>query len=398
MILTDSKIKSFKAKEKDYYVWHDTETKNTGRVGMRIFPSGRKVFVYRYYENKKARFVNLGDYPIIMLSEAIKKSNEILSNLNQPVKTIKMATVEQLFNDYINNMQSTGKRSWKTTENRLNQVLTSQFIDRNKQAKEITPTDVKLMLSEFIERGALAGANKIRAAVHAAFNYGLKADNDPANIRNTIIYGLEFNPVTVVPKQQGVETVGNRFLSWSELKELIDDCNKPSEESIMHPNFKLLTLFCIYTAGQRPWELITNNWSNINLPNKELTIPPEISKMKNYHTVPLCETLINLLGKIKNKNGFIFPANTKSGHLETAEFGKQIRKYCATKNIQPFTPRDIRRTFKTLAGAMGISSEMRDRLQNHKIPGVSSKHYDRYDYWREKQNIILMWEEKLNSL
>ncbi|OTQ23081.1 integrase [Gilliamella apicola] len=47
---------------------------------------------------------------------------------------------------------------------------------------------------------------------------------------------------------------------------------------------------------------------------------------------------------------------------------------------------------------MGISSEMRDRLQNHKIPGVSSKHYDRYDYWREKQNIILMWEEKLNSL
>ena len=108
MILTDSKIKSFKAKEKDYYVWHDTETKNTGRVGMRIFPSGRKVFVYRYYENKKARFVNLGDYPIIMLSEAIKKSNEILSNLNQPVKTIKMATVEQLFNDYMCSLYAQG--------------------------------------------------------------------------------------------------------------------------------------------------------------------------------------------------------------------------------------------------------------------------------------------------
>lgn len=148
------------------------------------------------------------------------------------------------------------------------------------------------------------------------------------------------------------------------------------EESVLHPDFRTLTLLCIYTAGQRPWELIANTWDNIDLVNKELTIPPELSKMKNFHAVPLCNTIANIIKKIKNQNGFIFTANTKSGHLETSEFGKQMRKYCNRKNIQPFTPRDIRRTFKTLAGAMGISSEMRDRLQNHKMPGVSSKHYD----------------------
>lgn len=398
MILTDSKIKSLKPKEKDYYSWHDTETKNTGRIGIRVFPSGRKVFVYRYFENKKARFIILGDYPAILLSEAIKKSDEILLNSKKTDNEIQKATIEQLFNDYIDNMKMTGKRSWGTTQNRLNQVLNSQFIDRNKQAKNITSTDIKLMLSEVINRGALAGANKIRAAVHAAFNYGLKADNDPANIRNTIIYGLDSNPVTIVPKQQGVEKAGDRFLSWTELKELIDDCNKSAIESALHPNFKLLTLLCIYSGGQRPWELITNDWKNINLSSKEITIPPEISKMKNFHVVPLCDTIINSLKNIKNKSGFIFPAKTESGHLETAEFAKQIRKYCEIKKMQPFTPRDLRRTFKTLAGAMGISSEMRDRLQNHKIPGVSSKHYDRYDYWKEKQQIITEWENKLNSL
>lgn len=396
MILTDSKIKGLKPKEKDYYTWHDTETKNTGRIGIRVFPSGRKVFVFRYYENKKAKFVNLGDYPCLMLSEAISKSKEILVNTSKD-KTDR-ATLKQLFTDYVDNMKASGKRSWKTTENRLNQVLDSKFIDESKPAKEITSTDIKLMLSEVIHRGALAGANKIRAAVHAAFNYGLKADNDPANIQDTIIYGLEFNPVTVVPKQQGVEKAGDRFLSWSELKELIDDCNKPLEESVLHPDFRTLTLLCIYTAGQRPWELIANTWDNVDLVNKELTIPPELSKMKNFHAVPLCNTIVNILKKIKDQNGFIFPANTKSGHLETSEFGKQMRKYCKRKNIQPFTPRDIRRTFKTLAGAMGISSEMRDRLQNHKIPGVSSKHYDRYDYWKEKQALILEWENKINSI
>lgn len=127
-------------------------------------------------------------------------------------------------------MKSTEKRSWKTIEYRLNQVFTCQFIDCNKQAKEITPTDIKLMLLEFIERGALVGSNKIRAVVHMAFNYGLKVDNELANIRNTMIHGLEFNSITVVPKQQSIEIVGNRFSSWLQLKELIDNYNKPFEE------------------------------------------------------------------------------------------------------------------------------------------------------------------------
>ncbi|OCQ51829.1 hypothetical protein Ppb6_02944 [Photorhabdus australis subsp. thailandensis] len=47
---------------------------------------------------------------------------------------------------------------------------------------------------------------------------------------------------------------------------------------------------------------------------------------------------------------------------------------------------------------MGINSEMRDKLQNHKKPGVSTKHYDRYDYLKEKGEIIELWESKLLSL
>ncbi|PLP48889.1 recombinase, partial [Klebsiella variicola] len=86
------------------------------------------------------------------------------------------------------------------------------------------------------------------------------------------------------------------------------------------------------------------------------------------------------------------------GHLLSAEFSKQLRKFCEREPFNKFTPRDVRRTFKTLAGAMGVSTEMRDRLQNHKRAGVSAKHYDRYDYIKEKREIISQWEEKLLSL
>ena len=39
------------------------------------------------------------------------------------------------------------------------------------------------------------------------------------------------------------------------------------------------------------------------------------------------------------------------------------------------TDRDLRRTWKTLAGRAGVPKEIRDRIQNHSFQDVSSKSY-----------------------
>jgi len=64
-------------------------------------------------------------------------------------------------------------------------------------------------------------------------------------------------------------------------------------------------------------------------------------------------------------------------------------------SIEHFTPRDFRRTVKTLMGKAGISKEMRDRLQNHAVQDVSGKHYDKYDYLPEKRAAMQTWERWL---
>jgi hypothetical protein len=63
-----------------------------------------------------------------------------------------------------------------------------------------------------------------------------------------------------------------------------------------------------------------------------------------------------------------------------------------------FSPRDLRRTFKTLAGKAGISKEIRDRLQNHSLQDVSSLHYDKYDYLREKRESMDIWNDYLMGI
>jgi hypothetical protein len=52
----------------------------------------------------------------------------------------------------------------------------------------------------------------------------------------------------------------------------------------------------------------------------------------------------------------------------------------------------IRTTFKTRGGEIGLSKEIRDRIQNHAMTDVSSRHYDHYDYMPEKMAALEAWE------
>lgn len=48
-------------------------------------------------------------------------------------------------------------------------------------------------------------------------------------------------------------------------------------------------------------------------------------------------------------------------------------------------------------GEAGIAKDLRDRIQNHALQDVSSKHYDRYDYLVEKRKALEIWESRMNN-
>jgi len=58
----------------------------------------------------------------------------------------------------------------------------------------------------------------------------------------------------------------------------------------------------------------------------------------------------------------------------------------------------IRRTVKTLMGKAGIDKQLRDRIQNHALQDVSSRHYDRYDYLAEKRQGMKVWNDYLELI
>ncbi|MDT5145029.1 MAG: hypothetical protein QOI79_4396 [Mycobacterium sp.] len=66
--------------------------------------------------------------------------------------------------------------------------------------------------------------------------------------------------------------------------------------------------------------------------------------------------------------------------------------------IPRVTNRDLRRTWKTLAGKAGVSKEIRDRIQNHALQDVSSKAYDRWNYMPEKRAGMKKWDKFVRAM
>ena len=74
-----------------------------------------------------------------------------------------------------------------------------------------------------------------------------------------------------------------------------------------------------------------------------------------------------------------------------------LRRYCKQVEFKRFAPRDLRRTWKTLAGSIGLSLEIRNRIQGHGLTDVGSKHYDRWAYLKEKRVAMQAWTNWLQE-
>lgn len=128
-------------------------------------------------------------------------------------------------------------------------------IPRDTKAKDVTPLQIKIILSGIIQRDAVVHANRVRSYLMAAFNYGLKADNDPMNTSVGITFGIEVNPVSAIPKQSSAEKVGDTWLTLEELRVVMEQF---AEATNVGPLMQHLIRFCVYAGGQRasPWSAI----------------------------------------------------------------------------------------------------------------------------------------------
>lgn len=422
-MLTVTKIQSATSNKNAYYLWDKSGQRGTGRLGVKIFASGKKMFVFRYYQKRKEKFISLGLFSsraggmtLIEAREQAQVFSQLLLNGKDPKLNLEqqeieqkkidaesknLGTIDELFHSYTERMKIDGKRTYEYVRNALIREF-YPYIDKNTKACDVTTDDIKYVISKMIQRGAITQSNRVRSYVMAAFNHGMRFDNDPRYFSLESKFAIKYNPVAPIPKQKDGERIGERFLEWRELRRLLKDLRENYDLVPIGQDLRHLLQLCIYLGGQRPYEVITLEWWNVDWKERFVCITKERSKNKKDHIVPLNELAFEILQKqydLSCDGRYVFP-NPKDAEepMKTSSICRAVTRYRDAVGFDKFVPKDLRRTCKTLMGACRISKEIRDRIQNHALQDVSTRHYDRYDYFDDKLDGLEIWSNKLKEL
>jgi integrase len=349
----------------------------------------------RIMATKSATVSNLRFY----LDEEERKTQEAeASAIRERGRLDNLGTLQQLFEVYRDKMRSEDRSSAEGVYKNLERYVTKPYPHlAERKANLITADDITDILHRMYKRGITTSINRTRGDLHAAFNVGLTYDNDITKEReDDLSFDIKTNPVAKIKSVKKFERALSRHLDDSELKVVWEACTQ-----YMNPVYASLLKVMVCT-GFHPTELMRLTIHDVDV--KERAIYMLKTKTSNPNLIPLNRfawTEIESRMLTVGSNGLLFPSrvsNPKSDIYKRASVvSNQVADMRSHLPIESFTPRDIRRTVKTLMGKAGISKDIRDRMQNHATHDVSAKHYDRYDYWPEKTKAMKTWERWLAS-
>lgn len=377
----------------------DGEGRGVGRLLLVLKPMPSRVtsdwYAQQWRDGKRTKS-KIGTYPHISLTDARELFTRDFTGTIHKGGSIKVVgdarpgTVADLFDAYVENLKESGKNSWPQAKKGLNNI--ADLLGRNRLARDIEPEDVLGVIRPIYDRGKKAMADHVRSYIRSAYSWGMKSEHDyrSASPRR---FKLAFNPAAGIPTEPKVR--GERWLDEEEWVKLWRFLENP--DTGVHPPYCRAVQLLMLT-GQRVQEIATLHIDQYVREEKML----DWSKTKNGkpHSIPLPDLAIELLDSITpGPSGHFFPSmmdqNKSVTHSTLYAFVWRARD----RNVVPVVSnRDLRRTWKTLAGKAGITKELRDRLQNHTLQDVSSKSYDRYSYLSERQEAMGVWNEFVKNM
>ena len=388
MGLTDLQIRKLTTRENRY------EVSDGQGLAIRILPSGKKSWVFRYLFDGIPRRMTLGTYPGISLANARERHGAAMMDIQrgidpgtkaQEAKAKRKAT--PTFKDLLDEFwefELTGKSSGAERRRLVEKDALPSW--RNRKVADITRRDAVVLL-DGVRKRAPVTANRLQGVLVRMFNF--------ASERGII----EHSPL--VGMRRSREIARSRTLTDEEIKLLWSALDLENKEIDIYRVSKL-ALKMILLTGQRPGEVCGMTWAEIDEDTAFWNIPAGRVKNSESQRVPLNPMALEVIEQARPYSGdcdFVFQSSYKPGNaLSRQAITRAVARHWAEMGTkEAFTPHDLRRTLRTKLAELGVSDIVAERVLGHKLQGMMAV-YNRHAYDMEKRQALSLWEQRLHEI
>jgi integrase len=423
--LTDGLVKDLTATGRDVYVW-DSELK---RFGLRVTPSGTRLFVVRYRTTagglgSKSRRLTIGEFDgkVWNVTKARAQAAKLLAGVDLDAdpfaaRKAKRAELHQAKLDAQEaeaaSAREAKRRALETVEAQLELYITRRLAKRRsggeaarllrhgpvatwgpRHVSEIRRADVADLLESIAQRSP--------AVARATF----------AELRPFFDWCVERDKIAVSPcanvKAPPRPEARDRVLADDELRLIwraADAIGFP-----FGPAFKLMIL-----TGQRRAEVAGMTWAELDLTAARWRIPAERAKNKQAHELDLSPEALAIIEALPKAGAYLFPARGEGAIRGFSAVKRKLdakvealRREDATKagedppteDLPDWRIHDFRRTAATGMAALNFAPHIVERVLNH-VSGTQSGLvgvYQRHEYRPERKAAITGWGARVSAI
>lgn len=364
--LTDIAVRSFKPRDKHYTI------SDGNGLSLRVFPSGRKLWMLRKMSGGKAITLTLGVYPELSLSDAralASRQGEKLLDMRCKQNCIKQDySLAHVFELYLSSRKF--RESTKIAYRRRFSLLKPL---ENYELSQINPMMVRAALSPVFAKGtvniAKLAITLLSSLERFACGLGFIENTKLQYVNSTIP-----SPPTKHIKSIKAEELPRVFA-----------CIKQCKEKERNKVFLLLLM--LFFTLLRSNEAANLRWDYVDWDNRIIIVPAGLMKKNREHRLPISSQLYVLLEKLKEQRV------DNSPYILSRAGGD---KYCFTKALRaakidflaPHGTRSIARTFFAEKCFDFIASEY---CLAHRVGGIVHLTYQRSDYLEQRRAIMQEW-------
>jgi len=361
-------------------------------------------WLYRYQLDGKQRWMGLGAYPGVGLSDAremARKASAMLREGIDPVEVRRARRAEsrrekarnKSFKDVAEDFIKSKQLSWKNGkhaqqwENTLSTYVYPHFGDLPVQ--EIDSVMVKEALTP-IWYEKTETATRVRQRMETIFNAaeaaGYREGKNPARLEAMLHMGLA--------RAADIQTVRHHpALPYQQMSAFMEALR--AREGVAAKGFTFLIL-----TASRVGPVLVAEWSEVDLEKRIWTCPAAHMKIKRRrgketdHRVPLSEDAMRVLREIQKfrESDFIFPSIGKKKGLSNGAFDRVIDRMRKAQEWPHITTHGFRSTFRTWAQEKTLHQrEVAEAALAHVIGDETEEAYAHGDFFEKRRRLMDDW-------